>query len=89
MPREKNPTLVETQKPAARKPMSRKKPAPAAATFVGLEQRGALIAEAAYFRAEKRGFAPGHELEDWLQAEAEVDARLLQSAATPQAQPPS
>ena len=23
-----------------------------------------------------RGFAPGHELEDWLQAENEVDARL-------------
>jgi len=25
------------------------------------------IAEAAYFRAERRGFAPGHELEDWLE----------------------
>lgn len=30
----------------------------------------ALIAEAAYYRAEHRGFAPGHELDDWLQAEA-------------------
>jgi hypothetical protein len=29
------------------------------------------IAVAAYFRAEKRGFAPGGELEDWLSAEAE------------------
>ena len=33
-----------------------------------------LIAEAAYFRAERRGFVPGQELEDWLAAEIEVDA---------------
>lgn len=33
------------------------------------EQR---IAEAAYFRAEQRGFVPGNELDDWLDAEAEV-----------------
>ena len=31
-----------------------------------------LISEAAYYRAKQRGFAPGHELEDWIQAEAEV-----------------
>lgn len=30
------------------------------------------VALAAYFIAEKRGFAPGHELEDWLAAEAEI-----------------
>jgi hypothetical protein len=36
------------------------------------QMRHALIAQAAYFRAERRGFAPGHELEDWLAAEAEV-----------------
>lgn len=35
-------------------------------------QRQAMIAEAAYYRAERRGFAPGHELEDWLRAEAEI-----------------
>ena len=34
-------------------------------------QRRAMIAEAAYYFAERRGFAPGHELEDWLRAEAE------------------
>jgi|DewCreStandDraft_4_1066084.scaffolds.fasta_scaffold180174_2 hypothetical protein len=42
------------------------------------EQRHAMIAEAAYFRAEKRGFAPGAELEDWLAAEAEIDGRLAE-----------
>lgn len=30
------------------------------------------IAEAAYYRAEKRGFVPGYEMEDWLEAEKEV-----------------
>ncbi|RMD79607.1 MAG: DUF2934 domain-containing protein [Gammaproteobacteria bacterium] len=40
------------------------------------EERHRLIAEAAYLRAEARGFVPGHELEDWLAAEAEVEARL-------------
>lgn len=30
------------------------------------------IAEAAYFRAESRGFESGHEMEDWLDAEKEI-----------------
>lgn len=38
-------------------------------------QRVASIAAAAYFRAEGRGFAPGGELDDWLAAETEFDAR--------------
>lgn len=37
------------------------------------EGREARIAERAYWRAERRGFEPGHELEDWLHAEREVD----------------
>ena len=35
-----------------------------------------LIAEAAYYKAKQRGFAPGHELEDWVQAESEVMRRV-------------
>jgi hypothetical protein len=35
-----------------------------------------MIAEAACLRAERRGFSPGGEHEDWLAAEAEVDALL-------------
>jgi hypothetical protein len=38
------------------------------------ESREARIAEAAYWRAERRGFTPGHELDDWLSAEREVDS---------------
>ena len=37
--------------------------------------REALIAVLAYFRALNRGFAPGHEVEDWLEAEAEFEKR--------------
>jgi hypothetical protein len=40
------------------------------------ENREACIAEAAYFSAQRRGFTPGHELDDWLAAENEVDQRL-------------
>ena len=39
------------------------------------DSREARIAERAYWRAEQRGFAPGGELEDWLEAEREVDRR--------------
>jgi hypothetical protein len=43
--------------------------------------RRELIAAEAYFRAERRGFAPGHELEDWVAAEAAVDSRLRAMSA--------
>ena len=35
-----------------------------------------MIAEAAYYKAEQRGFIPGFEEEDWLQAESEIIAML-------------
>jgi len=49
--------------------------APAA---VAPQERRHRIAEAAYLRAEHRGFLPGCELQDWLEAEAEVDKLLTQ-----------
>jgi Protein of unknown function (DUF2934) len=78
MPREKSPTSPPARTP--RKKTAVKKSQPVVTHFVGPEQRAALIAEAAFFRAEKRGFAPGHDTEDWLLAEAEVDAGLLQKS---------
>jgi hypothetical protein len=30
------------------------------------------IAISAYYKSEARGYEPGHELQDWLEAEAEV-----------------
>jgi len=62
---------------ARRAARSRKSPpATPAGARVTSEARRALIAEAAYLRAERRGFSPGHETDDWLAAEAEVDALL-------------
>jgi hypothetical protein len=45
------------------------------------EDRQTMIAKAAYFRAKQRNFEPGHELEDWLAAEREVDQRLASQLA--------
>lgn len=53
-------------------------PAPQAAKLgvVTPEQRYRMICDAAYFRAERRGFVGGSALQDWLEAEAEIDALL-------------
>ncbi|HTT06463.1 MAG TPA: DUF2934 domain-containing protein [Steroidobacteraceae bacterium] len=57
-------------------PASCNRSAALAVLFFGAQQRHQKIAETAYFRALRRGFAPGHELDDWLTAEAQVDAAL-------------
>jgi hypothetical protein len=38
-----------------------------------LEQREAMIRDAAYYHYARRGYAHGHDLEDWLAAEAEIE----------------
>jgi hypothetical protein len=43
---------------------------------VPVEVRRAMIAEAAYLRAERRGFVPGYDEDDWLAAENEVDTLM-------------
>ncbi|MGE5154226.1 MAG: DUF2934 domain-containing protein [Bdellovibrio bacteriovorus] len=47
---------------------------------VGMEvtpaERHEMVAVAAYFRAEQRGFLPGHERQDWYEAAAIIDAML-------------
>jgi hypothetical protein len=40
------------------------------------QAREETIRVAAYYLAEKRGFVPGMELDDWLIAERQIDARL-------------
>jgi Protein of unknown function (DUF2934) len=68
---------TRTTKPAE---ASMTKPQPSfgahARAEVSAEEVRKLIAEAAYYRAKKRGFTPGHEVEDWVQAEAEVLRRI-------------
>ncbi|HEX6528384.1 MAG TPA: DUF2934 domain-containing protein [Burkholderiales bacterium] len=60
-------------------PQSTPKPASfnnTARAEVSADEVRKLISEAAYYRAKQRGFQPGHELDDWIQAEAEVARRL-------------
>lgn len=79
-------STTKTAKPAVKtaagkavaKPPRAAPPRPRAkkASAVSAEERSRLIAETAYFKAEQRGFAEGGELDDWIEAEAEVDALL-------------
>jgi len=73
------------KRPAATKPEAAAPKKRAPKPVVGKASRGdadrqAMVAMAAYFRAQKRGFAPGHEMEDWFAAEVEV-AELAAPAA--------
>jgi hypothetical protein len=43
---------------------------------VNPDERHQMVALAAYYRAEQRGFVNGDPLRDWLEAEAEVTMRL-------------
>jgi hypothetical protein len=57
-------------------------PNPGALTtaFIESERRRAMIAEAAYYLAERRGFCPGSEVDDWLAAESAIDQDLAHGA---------
>jgi len=48
----------------------------APASKITEEERLRMIAEAAYHRAQARGSVEGNPDEDWLAAEAEIDAKL-------------
>lgn len=46
------------------------------ASYPTQQQRRRMIEQAAYRRAQTRGFSSGQELDDWLSAEAEVDFEI-------------
>lgn len=63
-------------------PPNAARPAPdasVASTDCNTRSRQELIAAEAYCRAEQRGFAPGCELDDWLDAERTVDKHLCEA----------
>ena len=43
------------------------------------EMHREMVAVAAYYRAERRGFSPGDPTADWLEAEAEIEHQLRQT----------
>jgi hypothetical protein len=51
-------------------------------------ERYQLIAVAAYYLAERRGYQPGHELDDWLAAEREIEGAIGSSGASRVGAPP-
>ena len=66
------------RKPRPKKAVTAQVSAAVATIEIADDVRRGMIAQAAYLRAERRGFSGGHEKEreDWLAAEAEVDALL-------------
>jgi hypothetical protein len=67
-------------KAPARRASRPKTPSDPPSPTMSEQARRTMIAEAAYYHAERRGFVPGSEEHDWLRAEAEVDS-LLKTAA--------
>ena len=81
------PKVTPGKAPAAKKAVAAKPKAAGTATaakaskpkpVISPEQRTHYIEVAAFYIAERRGFAPGNPTDDWVAAEAEVD-RLIAS----------
>jgi hypothetical protein len=75
---EVTPSGIPAQSRATRQSASARKTVtgqsrPAQVTAVA---RHGMIATAAYYCAERRGFAAGGDLEDWLVAETEIDRQF-------------
>ncbi len=66
------------KKSAVKKKVATKKSVTAktAAPSVSNKNRYEMISTMAYYRAEKRGFEPGHAVEDWLECERLVDEMI-------------
>jgi Protein of unknown function (DUF2934) len=85
-PSAKTVTGVKTVKPRAKKTAASERTdgpgmvvseaASAATSSIDPEVRRQMVAAEAYFRAERRGFAAGQEVEDWIAAESVVDSRF-------------
>lgn len=81
------PTTKSVAKPAVAAPVAKPvaaaapakpaaAPAKSAKPAVDPQVRLRMIAEAAYYIAEKRGFIHGHHDADWAQAEKQIDSLL-------------
>jgi len=74
--------MVDLTASAIRKPLktaagaAAEKLAPVSADEARAEKLHDMVAVAAYYLAERRNFEAGHELEDWLTAEAQVWAEV-------------
>ena len=62
--------------------------APVVETAISSHDRRRMIAEAAYFHAERRGFEGGSPEEDWYEAEREIDDLLAKYVLAERVQHP-
>jgi hypothetical protein len=83
-PAPKAPAPVKTPVAARKKTAGKKTSAAApkanaaAAPAISPAQRANYIEVAAFYIAQRRGFAPANPTDDWLQAEAEIDGLIAQ-----------
>jgi hypothetical protein len=82
---ESKPSPSKTRRSAAVSPVApppgrRHRQTSDSATSFTADERSRMVETAAYYRAERRGFIAGHETDDWLAAEAEIDALIASSS---------
>lgn len=75
-PRRRKQPIPKARASESVAPAAADSPANPPASFIEPDRRHGMISDAAYFLSEQRDFCPGHELEDWLTAEREVDRAL-------------
>jgi hypothetical protein len=74
----KHPHLVATKLPSGGEERTPDTPfAEGVHDELDADLRHRMISEAAYFLYTQRGYEDGYDVEDWLQAEAEIDHVLL------------
>lgn len=66
---------------AAPAPAAKKTPSKPSKMMITSEERQRMIAEAAYYIAEKRGFQGGNCDQDWLEAAAQIDRIIMGSTS--------
>ena len=76
----KAPPAVVAAKPVAA-PKAKKISVKSTGPVIGSQEWNALVATAAYFRAEARGFTGGSAERDWADAEAELMAKFATISA--------
>lgn len=76
----KAPAVKKTLAAKTAQPAAAKKPA---GTQLPAEKRRYYVEVAAFYIAERRGFHGGSQLEDWVQAEAEIDRLLREGILKP------
>jgi hypothetical protein len=76
-------TKKTTAKTATKKTAAKRTPPAGILLPVSHEERWRMVAEAAYYIAQRRGFVGGDANADWVAAEAEVDAKLIEEGRSP------